>query len=54
VLIELGYLSNAHDCAQMDTTEWRDATAQAIAGAVERNFGQAAGQPVPVASQTAE
>jgi N-acetylmuramoyl-L-alanine amidase len=52
VLIELGYLSNAHDCAQMDTTEWREATAQAIAGAVERNFGQT--QPVPVASQTAE
>jgi N-acetylmuramoyl-L-alanine amidase len=54
VLIELGYLSNAHDCAQMGTAEWRDATAQAIAGAVERNFGQAAAQPVPVASQTAE
>jgi N-acetylmuramoyl-L-alanine amidase len=53
VLIELGYLSNAHDCAQMDTAEWRDATAQAIAGAVDRNFGQG-GQPVPVASQTAE
>ena len=53
VLIELGYLSNAHDCAQMDTPEWREATAQAIAGAVDRNFGQGA-QPVPVASQTAE
>lgn len=53
VLIELGYLSNAHDCAQMDTVEWRDATAQAIAAAVDRNFGQGA-QPVPVASQTAE
>ena len=53
VLIELGYLSNARDCAQMGTAEWRDATAQAIAGAVERNFGQAT-QPVPVASQTAE
>lgn len=53
VLIELGYLSNAHDCAQMGTGEWRDATAQAIAAAVDRNFGQAA-QPVPVASQTAE
>ena len=53
VLIELGYLSNAHDCAQMGTAEWRDATAQAIAAAVDRNFGQAA-QPVPVASQTAE
>jgi len=53
VLIELGYLSNAHDCAQMGTGEWRDATAQAIAGAVDRYFGQG-GQPVPVASQTAE
>ncbi|HUO94317.1 MAG TPA: N-acetylmuramoyl-L-alanine amidase [Rhizomicrobium sp.] len=53
VLIELGYLSNAHDCAQMGTAEWRDATAQAIAGAVDRNFGQGS-QPVPVASQTAE
>jgi N-acetylmuramoyl-L-alanine amidase len=53
VLIELGYLSNAHDCAQMDTAEWREATAQAIAAAVDRNFGQAA-QPVPVASQNAE
>ncbi|HTW35049.1 MAG TPA: N-acetylmuramoyl-L-alanine amidase [Rhizomicrobium sp.] len=53
VLIELGYLSNAHDCAQMGTAEWRDATALAIAAAVDRNFGQAA-QPVPVASQTPE
>jgi len=53
VLIELGYLSNAHDCAQMETAEWREATAQAIAAAVDRNFGQGA-QPVPVASQTAE
>jgi N-acetylmuramoyl-L-alanine amidase len=53
VLIELGYLSNAHDCAQMGTAEWRDATAQAIAAAVERDFGPPA-QPVPVASQTPE
>ena len=53
VLIELGYLSNAHDCVQMGTTEWRDATAQAIAAAVDRNFTQAA-QPVPVASKTSE
>jgi N-acetylmuramoyl-L-alanine amidase len=53
VLIELGYLSNAHDCAQMGTAEWRDATAQAIAAAVDRNFGQSA-QPVPVASQSPE
>ena len=27
------------------TAEWRDATAQAIAGAVDRNFGQAADNP---------
>jgi hypothetical protein len=37
----------------MGTAEWRDATAQAIAAAVDRNFSQAA-QPVPVASQTPE
>jgi len=53
VLIELGYLSNAHDCAQMGTAGWRDATAQAIGAAVDRNFGQLA-QPVPVASRSAE
>ncbi len=53
VLIELGYLSNAHDCGQMNTTEWREAAARAIAGAVERNFGEGAA-PVPVASQIPE
>ena len=53
VLIELGYLSNAHDCAQMETAAWRDATAQAIAAAVDHNFGQLT-QPVPVASKVAE
>lgn len=53
VLIELGYLSNARDCAQMGTTEWRTATARAIAAAVDRYFGRG-GEPVPVASQSAE
>jgi N-acetylmuramoyl-L-alanine amidase len=48
VLIELGYLSNAHDCTQMGTVEWRDGAAQAIAGSVDRFFGQPV-QPVPVA-----
>jgi len=38
VLIELGYLSNAGDAAQMNTTRWRNAVAAAIAGAVERHF----------------
>jgi N-acetylmuramoyl-L-alanine amidase len=51
VLIELGYLSNAHDSGQMGTAEWRDGTARAIAAAVDRNFGQDIA-PVPVASQT--
>lgn len=43
VLIELGYLSNARDCAQARTTGWRDGVASAIADAVTRYFG--AGTP---------
>ncbi|HEY1631900.1 MAG TPA: N-acetylmuramoyl-L-alanine amidase [Rhizomicrobium sp.] len=38
VLIELGYLSNANDCAQMSTERWRERTASAIAAAVDRHF----------------
>jgi N-acetylmuramoyl-L-alanine amidase len=38
VLIELGYLTNAQDCAQMGTDRWRDHTASAIATAVDRHF----------------
>ena len=38
VLIELGYLSNSADAAQMDTARWRDGVADAIAAAVERHF----------------
>ncbi len=45
VLIELGYLSNAHDCGQMGTDRWREGVAQAIADAVERQFSPAS--PVP-------
>lgn len=41
VLIELGYLSNPHDCAQMGTTGWRERVASAIADAVERQFHSA-------------
>lgn len=37
-LIELGYLSNESDAAQMNTPEWRDRVAGAIANAVDRNF----------------
>ena len=45
VLIELGYLSNAHDAAQMRTAGWREGGAGAIATAVGRHFA-----PVPAAS----
>jgi N-acetylmuramoyl-L-alanine amidase len=41
VLIELGYLSNRHDAAQMSTAQWRAATAQAIASAVDGYFAPA-------------
>lgn len=45
VLIELGYLSNKDDAAQMDTARWRDGVANAIAAAVQRHFA-----PPPVAT----
>ncbi len=54
VLIELGYLSNAHDCSQMGTGTWRDATAMAIAGAVDRNFGQVPSASPSLAAQSPE
>jgi N-acetylmuramoyl-L-alanine amidase len=38
VLIELGYLSNAGDAAQMNTDSWRAKVAQAIADAVDTQF----------------
>jgi N-acetylmuramoyl-L-alanine amidase len=38
VLIELGYLSNANDAAQMNSSRWRDSVAEAIARAVDRQF----------------
>jgi N-acetylmuramoyl-L-alanine amidase len=41
VLIELGYLSNADDAAQMNTARWRNGVASAIAAAVERHFAPA-------------
>jgi len=39
VLIELGYLSNASDADQMGTDKWRNGVAEAIANAIDRNFG---------------
>ena len=38
VLIELGYLSNRADAAQMNTDAWRSKVADAIADAVDRQF----------------
>jgi N-acetylmuramoyl-L-alanine amidase len=38
VLIELGYLSNRGDAAQMNTERWRAKVARAIADAVDRQF----------------
>ena len=39
VLIELGYLSNRSDAAQMNTDVWREKVARSIANAVDRHFG---------------
>ena len=42
-LVELGYLSNAREAAEMKTSRWRGAVADAIAGAVDRYFADPAG-----------
>ena len=47
VLIELGYLSNSSDAAQMNTEAWRQRVADAIAGAVDRNFRLCGGNFAP-------
>jgi N-acetylmuramoyl-L-alanine amidase len=52
VLIELGYLSNSSDAAQMNKNQWRAGVAKAIADSVDRNFspypdGQAAAAKFP-------
>jgi N-acetylmuramoyl-L-alanine amidase len=40
VLIELGYLSNSADAAQMNSDSWRSKMAQAIANAVDAQFSR--------------
>ncbi len=45
VLVELGYLSNAHDAPQMQLDSWRARVARAIAAAVDYQFMTAAGEP---------
>jgi len=44
VLIELGYLSNSQDAAQMNTDSWRTRVAGAIANAVDAQFGSTPNQ----------
>lgn len=44
VLIELGYLSNSQDAAQMNTNSWRTRVADAIANAVDAQFASTPNQ----------
>jgi N-acetylmuramoyl-L-alanine amidase len=46
-LIELGYLSNESDAAQMNTEGWREKVAEAIAKAVDRNFSATSAGTLP-------
>jgi N-acetylmuramoyl-L-alanine amidase len=39
VLVELGFLSNAHDVANLKAPAWRDATAEAMSKAIDGFFG---------------
>ncbi len=41
VLVELGYLSNAHDVANLKSPQWRDKTAEAMRKAVDGFFAKA-------------
>ena len=51
VLVELGYLSNAHDAPQMQLDSWRARVARAIAAAVDQQFmTAAAGEPIPAST----
>ena len=45
VLVELGYLSNTEDVANMTSADWRAKTATAMVGAIERFFAPAAVAP---------
>jgi N-acetylmuramoyl-L-alanine amidase len=43
VLVELGYLSNAHDVANLKSPEWRDKTAEAMRAAIDGFFASEPG-----------
>jgi N-acetylmuramoyl-L-alanine amidase len=45
VLVELGYLSNAEDVANMTSADWRAKAATAMVGAIERFFAPASSSP---------
>jgi N-acetylmuramoyl-L-alanine amidase len=49
VLVELGYLSNQSDAHQMNTDAWRAGVAEALAGAVDRQFSLGAAAPADLA-----
>ena len=48
VLIELGYLSNAKDVANLRSTPWRDKTADAVRAAIDGYFGPSDAAPSSV------
>jgi N-acetylmuramoyl-L-alanine amidase len=50
VLVELGFLSNAQDVANLKTPAWRDKTAEAMRTAIDGFFGYAAPAPAVAAS----
>jgi N-acetylmuramoyl-L-alanine amidase len=52
VLVELGYLSNALDVANMTSPEWRDKASTAMATAVTRFFAPADGAAPALAAST--
>jgi N-acetylmuramoyl-L-alanine amidase len=45
VLVELGYLSNAHDVANLKSPQWRDRTAEAMRKAIDGFFAKSAPAP---------
>ncbi len=51
VLIELGYLSNGADAAQMNTDSWRTGVATAIADSVDKHFAPLAGSGAEAAAK---
>jgi N-acetylmuramoyl-L-alanine amidase len=49
VLVELGYLSNARDVANLKSETWRDKTAEAMRGSIDGFFAGGAPPPASIA-----